>query len=85
MVIWRDITEEKKTQIAAEKERIILEEQKLANLLQANELSTALQIALELERPLQVLRIVEGTKKIYNYIKKKKRKKKLIKHKDKLL
>ncbi|KAL2724522.1 transducin beta-like protein 3 [Vespula squamosa] len=60
LVIWRDVTEEKKTQIAAEKERIILEEQKLANLLQANELSTALQIALELERPLQVLRIVEG-------------------------
>lgn len=63
LVIWRDVTEEKKNQMAAEKERIILEEQKLANLLQANELSTALQIALELERPLQVLRIVEGIKK----------------------
>lgn len=71
LVIWRDVTQERKIKIAAEKERIILEEQKLANLLQANELVAALQVALELERPLQVLRIIEGIlKKDANELKK---------------
>ncbi|XP_015175993.1 PREDICTED: transducin beta-like protein 3 isoform X2 [Polistes dominula] len=60
LIVWKDATEEKKARIIKEKERIVLEEQKLANLLQANELTNALKIALELERPFQVLKIVEG-------------------------
>lgn len=60
LVIWKDVTEERKARIAAEKEKFILEEQKLTNLLKANDLFQALKIALELERPLQVLKIVEG-------------------------
>ncbi|XP_043504801.1 transducin beta-like protein 3 isoform X2 [Polistes fuscatus] len=60
LIIWKDVTEERKNRIAAEKEKFILEEQKLANLLKANDLFQALKIALELERPLQVLKIVEG-------------------------
>ncbi|KAI4501511.1 hypothetical protein M0802_003388 [Mischocyttarus mexicanus] len=39
---------------------LVEEEQKLANLLKANELPAALQIALELNRPLSVLKIVKG-------------------------
>lgn len=40
-------------------EQLALEEQKLANLLKANKLTSALNIALKLERPFQVLKIVE--------------------------
>ncbi|KAG7209603.1 hypothetical protein KM043_011260 [Ampulex compressa] len=60
LVIWRDVTEEKKAKVAAEKEQLALEEQKLSNLLKGEELTTALRLALKLEHPLQVLRIVEG-------------------------
>lgn len=60
LVIWRDVTEERKEQAAAKKEKLALEEQKLANLLQTDELQAALRLALKLERPLQVLRITEG-------------------------
>ncbi|KAL6261954.1 hypothetical protein P5V15_007038 [Pogonomyrmex californicus] len=59
LVFWRDVTEEKKTREALEKAQLALEEQKLANLLKAEELQAALQLALKLERPLQVLKIVE--------------------------
>lgn len=37
-----------------------LEEQQLANLLKANKLSSALNLSLKLERPLQVLKIIES-------------------------
>lgn len=45
---------------AAELEQQILEEQKLANLLKANKLSSALILALKLQRPYKVLKIVES-------------------------
>jgi len=61
LIIWKDVTEEMKARIASEKEQLVLEEQKLANLLQAEELQIALQLALKLERPLQVFKIIEGT------------------------
>ncbi|XP_029172388.1 transducin beta-like protein 3 [Nylanderia fulva] len=60
LVIWRDVTEERRTQIAQERERLVFEEQKLANLLKAEELQAALQLALKMERPLQVLKIIEA-------------------------
>lgn len=60
LIIWRDVTEEKKVQAAKEKERLVFEEQKLANLLKAEELQAALRLALKMERPLQVLKIIEG-------------------------
>lgn len=59
MVVWRDVTEEKREKAIAEREELILEEQKLANLLQANELVAALKLALKLEKPFKVLKIVE--------------------------
>ncbi|XP_012283683.1 transducin beta-like protein 3 [Orussus abietinus] len=59
LVIWRDVTEEKLAKALEEKERLALEEQKLANLLQANRFAEALRVALGLERPLQTLRIID--------------------------
>ncbi|XP_011635530.1 transducin beta-like protein 3 [Pogonomyrmex barbatus] len=66
LVFWRDVTEERKTREALEKAQLALEEQKLANLLKAEELQAALQLALKLERPLQVLKIVEAILKKQN-------------------
>ncbi|EZA55080.1 Transducin beta-like protein [Ooceraea biroi] len=60
LIIWKDVTEERKARITLEKEQLALEEQKLANLLKADELQAALRLALKLERPLQVLKIVEA-------------------------
>lgn len=60
LVIWKDTTEERKMKAAAELEQQILEEQKLANLLKANKLSSALILALKLQRPYKVLKIVES-------------------------
>ncbi|KAL0100232.1 hypothetical protein PUN28_019568 [Cardiocondyla obscurior] len=60
LVIWKDVTEEKKAEAASEKAQLVLEEQKLANLLKAEQLQAALKLALKLERPLHVLRIVEA-------------------------
>lgn len=57
---WRDVTVEKKAAAAAEAERLALEEQKLSNLLKADQLLAALKLALKLERPLQVLKIIEN-------------------------
>lgn len=61
LVIWKDVTEDKKARATLEKAQLIFEEQKLANLLKAEQLQAALQLALKLERPLQVLKIIEGT------------------------
>nr|XP_031841199.1 transducin beta-like protein 3 [Nomia melanderi] len=60
LIIWKDITEEKKEKAALEMKQLALEEQELANLLQANKLSSALNLSLKLKRPLQVLKIVES-------------------------
>ncbi|CAK9822022.1 Transducin beta-like protein 3 [Anthophora retusa] len=60
LIIWRDVTEERKIKAAMELEQLALEEQRLANLFKANKLTSALNLALKLERPFQVLKIVEG-------------------------
>ncbi|XP_017881942.1 transducin beta-like protein 3 [Ceratina calcarata] len=59
LLIWKDVTEEKKLRAANELEQRALEEQQLANLLEADELAAALSLALKLERPFQVLKIVQ--------------------------
>ena len=59
-IVWRDVTLENKAKLIAEKENLILEEQKLANLLKAEKLTAALNLSLKLERPLQTLKIIEG-------------------------
>ncbi|KAG6800849.1 transducin beta-like protein 3 [Apis mellifera caucasica] len=67
LIIWKDVTEEKKIKAAKELEQIALEEQKLSNLFKANELTSALKLALKLERPFQVLKIVETMLKKNNF------------------
>jgi len=60
LIIWKDVTEEKKAQIALERDQLALNEQKLSNLLKADKFQAALKLALKLERPLQTLKIIEG-------------------------
>ncbi|XP_063995708.1 transducin beta-like protein 3 [Diachasmimorpha longicaudata] len=60
MVVWRDVTAEKRQKAIAEREEMILEEQKLANLLKGEQLVAALKLALRLEKPHKVLKIVEN-------------------------
>ncbi|CAL7933041.1 unnamed protein product [Xylocopa violacea] len=60
LIIWKDVTEERKLKAAKEMEQLALEEQRLANLIKANKLNSALHLALKLERPFQVLKIIES-------------------------
>lgn len=60
LVIWKDVTEEKRVQAVEEKERRALDEQMLTNLLQVERYHDALLLALRLEQPYKVLKIVEG-------------------------
>ena len=60
MVIWRDTTIEKKEKAVALQEELAREEEKLANCLQAQKLTKALRLALKLQKPMHVLRIIEG-------------------------
>ena len=55
LVKWKDVTEERKLQRLKEQEEETLQQQKLANYLQNDELVKALKLALRLDRPLQVL------------------------------
>ncbi|XP_008196815.2 transducin beta-like protein 3 [Tribolium castaneum] len=60
LIKWKDVTEERKLQRLKEEEEEALQQQKLANYLQNDELLKALKLALKLDRPLQVLKIVQG-------------------------
>ncbi|XP_034948506.1 transducin beta-like protein 3 [Chelonus insularis] len=60
LIIWRDVTEEVRRKAAEERERIVLEEQRLANLLKAGELIDALKLTLDLDKPQHTLRVIEG-------------------------
>lgn len=60
LVIWKDATEERRAQTMEEKERRVLDEQLLTNLLQMERFQDALLLALRLEQPYKVLKIVEG-------------------------
>ncbi|XP_076297483.1 transducin beta-like protein 3 [Lasioglossum baleicum] len=59
LIIWKDVTEENKEKTVSEMKQLALEEQQLANLLQANQLSSALSLSLKLKRPLKTLIIIE--------------------------
>ncbi|XP_076632877.1 transducin beta-like protein 3 isoform X1 [Colletes latitarsis] len=67
IVVWKDVTEERKRKVEEEAKQLALEEQQLRNLLEANKLSSALILSLKLERPMQVLKIVESILKTSNY------------------
>ncbi|XP_046382433.1 transducin beta-like protein 3 [Ischnura elegans] len=58
LVVWQDVTEEKRTEAVKLRDAMVEKEQKLSNLMQADDLLPALSLALSLDRPLQVLNIV---------------------------
>ncbi|XP_044272735.1 transducin beta-like protein 3 [Tribolium madens] len=60
LIKWKDVTEERKLQRLKEEEEEALQQQQLANYLQNDQLLKALKLALKLDRPLQVLKIVQG-------------------------
>ncbi|CAB3230075.1 unnamed protein product [Arctia plantaginis] len=58
LVKLNDVTAEKREQMAKEREQVILQEQELMNLLHDKQLIKALRLALRMERPKHVLKIV---------------------------
>jgi U3 small nucleolar RNA-associated protein 13 len=60
LVKWKDVTEERKQERLREAEEEAAQQQKLANYVQNEQLLKALKLALKLDRPLQVLKIVQG-------------------------
>lgn len=74
LVILKDVTLERREKIAKEREELILQEQELMNLLQDKKMVKALKLALRMERPLHVLRIVNevlkhGNEKLFETLK----------------
>lgn len=60
LVKWRDVSEEIRQEKVKQDEERILQEQHLSNLLQNQDYLKALQLALNLDKPLQVLKIVQN-------------------------
>lgn len=58
LVKWKDVTVERKEQLAKEREELILQEQELKNLLYEKKLVKALKLAIRLGRPMNVLKII---------------------------
>lgn len=59
LIIWKDVTEEKKLEEVRKLQEKALMEQQLANLMQADDLLNALKLALTLDRPATVLKIIQ--------------------------
>lgn len=74
LVKLKDVTAERKEQLAKEREEMILQEQELMNLLHDKQLIKALKLALRMQRPMHVLKIVNevlkgGNDKLYETLK----------------
>lgn len=74
LVKLKDVTVERKEKMAKEREEMILQEQELMNLLHDKKLVKALRLALRMERPLHVLKIVNevlknGHEKLFETLK----------------
>jgi UTP:GlnB (protein PII) uridylyltransferase len=65
IVVWVDKTEETKLELAAANQEKVMKEQELANLLKSEDLLNALRLALSLERPATVLKIIQGSVLFY--------------------
>lgn len=59
LVLWRDVTEKRQNEAEEARQKLVLQEQELANLVKSDQLLAALKLALSLDRPLQVLRIIQ--------------------------
>lgn len=60
LVVWRDVTEETFARVISDRQKRALQDQELSNLLHQEDLLPALKLALTLERPATVLKIVES-------------------------
>lgn len=60
LIKWKDVTEEKKQQRSQEQGELILQEQLLQNYLQNDQFLNALRLALTLDKPLHVLKIIQN-------------------------
>lgn len=60
LIKWRDVTEEKKLEESQKRQEEILQEQELNNLLSQKKVLKALRLALNLERPLMTLKIINS-------------------------
>lgn len=63
LVLWRDVTEKRQEEAEEARQKLVLQEQELANLLKSDRLLSALILALSLDRPLQVLQIIRGERR----------------------
>lgn len=61
LILWKDVTKEEREAAVQEKEKRILEEQQLANLMQKGLLLEALGLAIHLDQPFRTLNILKGT------------------------
>ncbi|XP_063240647.1 transducin beta-like protein 3 [Bacillus rossius redtenbacheri] len=59
LVLWRDVTAQRQQAEREDAQRRLLQEQQLANLVQGDQLLAALRLALSLDRPRLVLRLVQ--------------------------
>lgn len=59
LVRWRDVTQTHRDEKDKASQLLVQQEQELANLIHGEQMLAALKLALTLERPLQVLRIVK--------------------------
>lgn len=60
LVKWKDVTEELRLKKLKEEEERILQEQQLSNYIQNQDYLKALKLALQLDRPLQVLTVLQN-------------------------
>lgn len=62
--LWQDITETKVLQATDKKKKLIENEQKLNNLFHAREWTRAFEMALQMDRPFALLKVIRGTKDV---------------------
>lgn len=60
LIRWKDVSEEKKALRLQEQEEFIIQEQKLQNYVQSDQFLKALKLALRLDKPLHVLKIIQN-------------------------
>lgn len=68
LILWKDVTKEEREAEIQEKEKRLLEEQQLANLMQQGLLLEALGLAIHLDQPFRSLNILKGMNFILDYL-----------------
>lgn len=65
LTVWEDVTEEKVKESQAKRRRFLEDEQKLNNVMRSGQWEQAFRLALELDRPFTLLRIVRELKETF--------------------